>query len=114
MSQMEVISKSYDNDINNYSVNELNTIRISIENMSKFDQVELLRILYDNHKDVILNENKYGVHINLTELPNEIIQVLKLHIDCVNSRESTLSTIEKQKENFKNIYFSKDNKDNLK
>ena len=54
-------------DINNYSVSELNYIRESIENMNKFNQVEVLRIM-NNHKDVILNENKYGVHINLSEL----------------------------------------------
>ena len=33
------------NDINNFSVSELNYIRESIENMNKFNQVEVLRIL---------------------------------------------------------------------
>ena len=55
---------------NSYSLSELNYIRDSIENMNKFNQIEVLRILYGN-KDVILNENKYGVHINLSELKSE-------------------------------------------
>ena len=52
------------NEINNYSVSELNYLRDYIENMNKFNQVEILRIM-KNHKDVALNENKYGIHINL-------------------------------------------------
>jgi hypothetical protein len=99
------------NEINNFSVSELNYIRESIENMNKFNQVEVLRIL-NNHKDVILNENKYGVHVNLTELNKNVVEEIKLYIDYVNNQESTLNAIEKQKESFKNIYFSKDNKDN--
>lgn len=99
------------NEINNFSVSELNYIRESIENMNKFNQVEVLRIL-NGHKDAILNENKYGVHVNLTELNKNVIEELKMYINYVNNQESTLNEIEKQKESFKNIYFSKDNKDN--
>ena len=98
------------NDINNFSVSELNYIRESIENMNKFNQIEVLRIL-NNNKDVILNENKYGVHVNLSELQKDILNDLTTYINYVNTQESTLSEIEKQKESFKNIYFTKDNKD---
>jgi hypothetical protein len=62
----------------------------------------------------MLKENKYGVHINLSELNKETIDMLKYYIDYVNNQESTLNEIEKQKETFKNIYFSKDNKDKIK
>ena len=98
------------NDINTYSVSELDYIRSSIENMNKFNQIEVLRIM-NKHSDVTLNENKYGVHINLSELKNEIIEELSDYIKYVNTQEVTLHQIEKQKENFKNIYFTKDNKD---
>ncbi len=98
------------NDINNFSVSELNYIRESIENMNNFNQIEVLRILY-GHKDVILNENKYGVHINLSELKKEILNDLKGYINYVNTQEITLNEVEKQKECFKNIYFTKDKKD---
>lgn len=105
---MEIITTT--NDINNFSVSELNYIRESIENMNKFNQIEVLRILHGN-KDVILNENKYGVHINLSELKKEILNDLKGYINYVNTQENTLNEVEKQKETFKNIYFTKDNKD---
>jgi hypothetical protein len=96
--------------INNYSVSELNYVRETVESMNKFNQIEVLRIL-NNNKEVILNENKYGVHVNLSELCKEILEDIILYINYVNKQETTLNEIEKQKESFKNIYFTKDNKD---
>ena len=51
---------------NTLDLAQLNIIRETIENMSKFNQVEILRIL-TKYKEVIINENKYGIHINLSE-----------------------------------------------
>jgi hypothetical protein len=100
------------NDIiinNNYTDYEINNIREIIEAMNKFNQVEILRIL---HKyDITLNENRYGIHVNLSELKKEIIDDLKMYINYVNTQEITLHQVEKQKETFKNIYFTKDNKE---
>ena len=99
------------NHINNFSVSELNYIRENIENMNKFNQVEILRIL-SKHQDVILNENKYGIHINLSELKKEIIDELGVYIKYVSTQEINLNVIEQQKEDYRNTYFSKDIKDN--
>jgi len=89
---------------------ELDLIREKIESLPKFNQVEILRIL---HKDsaVTLNENKYGTFINLTDLSSTTIELLKTYINYVNTQEYNLNALEKQKEEFKNIYFTKDNKD---
>jgi hypothetical protein len=101
------------NDINNYSVSELNYLRESIENMNKFNQIEVLRIL-NKHKDVILNENKYGTHINLSELKKNVLDDLSLYVKYVNTQENTLNAIEQQKEDYRNTYFIKDIKDTTK
>ena len=101
------------NDVNNYSVSELNYIRETIENMNKFNQIEVLRIL-NKYTEVTLNENKYGIHINLSELKKEILDELNVYIKYVNTQEIALNKIEKQKEEYKNTYFSKDIKDNSK
>lgn len=101
------------NDINNYSVSELNYLRESIENMNKFNQIEVLRIL-NKHKDVMLNENKYGIHINLSELNREVLDELSIYIKYVITQETTLNAVEQQKEDYRNTYFSKDIKDNAK
>jgi hypothetical protein len=92
-------------------INELSLIRDKLEMMTKFNQVEVLRIL-KKHKCVTLNENKYGVHINLTDLPSNIINELKIYINYVNAQEFNLNSVEQQKESFKSIFFTKDNKDN--
>ena len=98
------------NDVNNFSVSELNYIRDSIENMNKFNQIEVLRIL-NNHKDVTINENKYGIHINLSELKKDILDEMNAYINYVNTQEVTLHQVEKEKEDYKNTYFAKDIKD---
>jgi hypothetical protein len=101
------------NDVNNFSVSELNYIRETIENMNKFNQVEVLRLL-NKHNEAILNENKYGIHINLSELHADIINELILYIKYVSTQEQTLNSIEQQKEDYRNTYFIKDIKDNNK
>ena len=101
------------NDVNNFSVSELNYIRETIENMNKFNQVEVLRLL-NKHNEAILNENKYGIHINLSELSKEIINELIVYIKYVSTQEQTLNSIEQQKEDYRNTYFLKDIKDNMK
>lgn len=95
-----------------YDFNKTNGIRESIENMSKFNQIEILRIL-TRHKEVIINENKYGIHINLSDLPNEILEELLVYVNYVTTQEIEFNNIEKQKESYKNTYFLKDNKDNF-
>jgi hypothetical protein len=95
----------------NYDFVQLNTIREQIENMSKFNQIEILRILTKN-KDVTINENKYGIHINLTEVSQYIINELIVYIKYVNTQEIYLDNAEKEKENYKKTFFVKGNKDN--
>lgn len=101
------------NDKNNYSVSELNYVREAIENMNKFNQVEILRI-FNKHKDVILNENKYGIHINLSELNKNVLDELTLYIKYVNTQENNLNLVEQKKEDYKKTYFIKDIKDIVK
>jgi hypothetical protein len=100
------------NNVNNYSVSELNYIRETIEKMNKFNQIEILRIL-NKHENVTLNENKYGIHVNLSELDKDIIQELSIFIKYVTTQEQTLNSIERQKEDYRNTYFSKDIKDKV-
>jgi hypothetical protein len=101
------------NEVNNCSVSELNYLSETIENMNKFNQIEVLRIL-NSHKDVTINENKYGIHINLSDLRKEIIDQLFMYVKYVNTQETALHSIEQQKEEYRNTYFSKDIKDNAK
>ena len=90
-----------------YNFNKLNYIREQIENMSKFNQIEVLRIL-TKYKGAIINENKYGIHINLTELDNSVLGELLTYIKYVNTQEIYLNNVEQEKEKYKNEFFFKD------
>jgi hypothetical protein len=98
-------------EIEEFNPEELNHIREKIELMSKFNQVEVLRIL-SKYNNIVLNENKYGIHVNLTDVPKEVVDKIKTFIEYVNTQENTLNVIEMQKEDFKNTYFTNDIKDN--
>jgi hypothetical protein len=101
------------NDINNYSISELNYLRETIESMNKFNQLEILRI-FIKYKDVTLNENKYGIHINLSEVKKDVLDELSMYIKYVNAQENTLNMVEQTKQDYRNTYFSKDIKDIIK
>lgn len=102
------------NENNTYSVSELNYLRESIEAMNKFNQLAVLRILH-KHKDVMLNENKYGTHINISDLKTEILDELSLYVKYVNDQEINLHHAEQQKTDFFNAFFtSKDGEKDIK
>lgn len=111
MSNVILEATVHTNNLNHYSVSELNYLRDYIENMDKFNQIEILRILH-KHKDITLNENKYGIHVNLTELNENILKEIMLYLDYIKNQEKNLIEIEQQKEDFKNTYFSNNIKEN--
>ncbi len=104
--------EAFDINDEDYDYNKLNYIREQIENMNKFNQVEVLRILTKN-KNVIINENKYGIHVNLSELDNIILNELLVYIKYITTQEFYLNDAEQEKEMYKNTFFLKDNKDSL-
>lgn len=88
----------------------IENIKKTIESMSKFHQIEILKILSKNLCK--LNENKSGVFVNLTFLNQPVLDELKEYIDYMKEQEERLNTIEYQKTEFKNAFFiEKDNKD---
>ena len=97
---MENIQEEVMNEIN---IVELNLIKDAIDKMVKINQVEILRILQKNPK-INLNENNYGVHVNLSDLPFSTIQEIKNYINYVNTQEKNLNHIELQKNNMKNLF----------
>jgi hypothetical protein len=72
--------------------------------MSKFNQVEVLRIL-DKHKDITLNENKYGIHVNITNCHLNTIQEIKEFIVNNEKQEEMLNNMEHIKQDVKDKYF---------
>ncbi len=115
--EMEIV----DNDINKTNVTfygttagcnsiELQNLKENIEKMSKFHQIEILRILSNASSNVCLNENNNGTFVNLTEQSKDVILELKKYVKYVNEQQSQLSIIEDEKSRLEKI-FCKDNKD---
>lgn len=82
----------------------LETIKTRIEQMNKTQHIEILKIL-QNNPAVKLNENKSGVYVNLSFLPDQTLVELNDYLGYVQDQESALRSNESQKLDFKKTYF---------
>lgn len=90
--------------IYHFNTERLENIKLSIEKMTKQHNIEVFRIL-KKYNSVKLNENKSGIFVNLTFLPNSIIKELEKFIEYVEDQEKTFQELETQKEEYKNHFF---------
>lgn len=88
-----------------YDYHKLTNIRNKIEDMNHCHQTQILKIIHDENKDCI-NENSYGIHINLTDLDKSIIIKLSNYIDYVNTQEKDINGVEKKKKEYIETYFN--------
>jgi len=89
----------------------LDQYKTSIESMSKIHQIEILKVFAKNPL-IKLNENKSGVYVNLSFLPQDTITELGQCIKYIQEQENSLNDLEIQKDEFKhNFFMEKDNKD---
>lgn len=82
----------------------LESMKTHIEQMNKLQHIEVLKILLNNPK-VKLNENKSGVYVNLSFLPDETISNLSEYVDYIQKQETSLTTVESQKQTFRQRFF---------
>ena len=87
-------------------VNKLEDLKEKIEALSKFQQVEILKILSKNMCK--LNENKSGIFVNMTFLETDTIEEIEKYMSYVEDQADTFQTAEYQKEEFKNIIMEHD------
>jgi len=87
----------------------LQNLKECIENMSKYHQIEILRLLTEM-PHVCTNENNNGTFINLTEQSDDVINALEKFTIYVKEQQDQLSLIEDKKTQIKETFF-KDNKE---
>ena len=87
---------------------DLKLLKKNIESFSHFHQVEILKIFKKN-QDIILNENKNGIFINLSSVNENVINNLQNYVTYVKKQENQLNELEQQKDMLTNTYF-KENK----
>ena len=86
-----------------FSEHELKQMRDTIDKMNAPNHIEILRILIKNDED--LNENKYGVHVNLSELSNDTLDKISIYVQYVKSQEKEFSVIEDIKKQYKHDFY---------
>lgn len=104
-----------ENEIVSYSIGleKLEKLKNTIEAMDKVHQIEILKIITNNKNKNKINENKSGVYVNLSFLPQNTIQEMSKYIDYINDQEETINIMEYQKTEFENSFFvEKEDKDN--
>jgi len=91
---------------------DLEFLKEKIENLSKTHQIEILKIFLEN--EIKVNENKSGIFINMSYLESDILEKIGKYLSYIQEQELNLSSLETQKEQFKNTYFNlKGNKGNI-
>jgi hypothetical protein len=103
--------KEYEKNTNTYSPEQLQQLCVKIEALPKINQVEILRIFHSKNKNLV-NENKYGIHINITDVENSILEEIENYLTYVSKQETDLNIIEEQQHMNEKYNIEKDNKDN--
>ena len=90
-------------------MNELTSMKTTIELLNTTRQKEILRILVNNN--VSISENKNGSFINLTVLTDKILDEIKIYLQYITDQDETIAEMETVKREFESNYFDKDNKE---
>jgi hypothetical protein len=77
------------------NIQELETLKSSIDTMNRANHVEILKILKEN--DVKINENKSGVYINMSFLEKGVIEKISTFVKYIEEQEKSLEIVERQK-----------------
>jgi hypothetical protein len=84
---------------------DLDNMKTVIESWNKNHQVEILKII-KNTSNTVINENKSGIYINMTFLPENTIDEIRKYILYVQDQEITLKPFETAKADYKNTFFT--------
>lgn len=90
--------------INALYMQRLNSLKDSIEAISKVHHPDVLRILDKN--GISGSENKNGTFINLSSAPESVILELEEYIEYVKKQEKQLNDVEEQKKELATKYFT--------
>lgn len=83
---------------------ELVTLKTKIEQLTKKQQVEILKIIMK--MDIAHSENNNGVFFNLSSFSKEQLEELYKYINYINDQEDTLQELEDVKNELNDTYFN--------
>lgn len=82
----------------------LDAMKIKIEAMDKYSQLEILKIITATKGKI--NENKSGVYVNLSFLDKSILDKIENYITYREEQEEEFKTAEYQKIEYQNSFFT--------
>ena len=88
---------------------QLKHIKDSIEELSSDHHLEVLKILKKDNS-IVLNENKNGIFVNLTDISLDILLELEKYIKYISLQQTQLNLVENTKKEYEKTFF-KDNKE---
>jgi|LakMenEpi03Aug12_release.lakeMendotaPanAssembly.Ray.scaffolds.fasta_scaffold01837_24 hypothetical protein len=85
---------------------DLEKMKSMIDKMDKQQHIEILNIIKKNYSIETLkkNENKNGIYINMSCLPQDAIKEIQKFISYVNDQETSLNQIETEKKELMKTY----------
>ena len=84
----------------------LDELKTTIEALDVSHHVEILQKMQDFPGGVKINENRNGVYINLSYLPDSLVRELAKTVQYIKNQESILNIDEMSKDQFKRAYFA--------
>lgn len=104
MLALETSTDSADIVIAEDKIKRLKNIKEQIERMDKNNHISALYMLSQN-KSIKYSENSNGVFINLTELPDDMINKLEDFIIYINKQKKDIDEVEIKKNDLESSYF---------
>ena len=93
-------------------MSELEIIKHTIEQLEVRHHLMIGKILKQNQQ-VKMNDSKNGILINLSVIPENTMQEIQQYLAYIKDQETTLTKIESETEEYKQLISEKGNKDNL-
>ena len=85
-------------------IEELQKIKEMIENLSKNQQIDILKIFMEDN--INISENSNGSFINLSEISITTLEKIKDYLNFIDKQDNNLQLIEQKKTNLEKKYFS--------
>ena len=80
----------------------LENLKRTIEKLDKQNHIEILRILMKD-QTIRINESKGGCLVNMSLLPERVIEEIHTYMEYINKRQDSIEALETQQHEFEKI-----------
>lgn len=85
------------------NIEYLKQLKNIIEEFSKTQQIDILKLLTKHN--VNISENSNGSFVNLSDIDNKIILEIQEYINFINEQDTNLNTVENKKKILEKEFF---------